>query len=59
MPVSRVTSVSAVDQGGMFRASSELVVRVSGEEFEFEFHGGDKAQRAYQLIMRELLQDEI
>ena len=39
-------------------ATSELVVKIGSEAFEFEFRGGDKAQRAYQLIMTELLQNE-
>ena len=59
IPFSRITSVSSIDQGGVFRSTSELLIKASGDTFEFEFRGGDKAQRAYALIMRELLQGEI
>jgi hypothetical protein len=59
IPFNKITAVSSVDQGrGLFRSTSELVVKTGSEEFEFEFRGGDKAQRAYQLIMTELLQNE-
>jgi Bacterial PH domain len=56
VPFSRISSVSSVDQGrGLFGATSELVVKTGSEAFEFEFRGGDKAQRAYQLIMSKLI----
>jgi hypothetical protein len=61
VPFSKITAVSSVDEGGNFlglRATSELVVKTGSEEYEFEFRGGDKAQRAYRLIMSELLRDE-
>lgn len=59
VPFSKITSVSTVDEGrGLFGATSELVVKTGSEEFEFEFRGGDKAQRAYKLIMTEILQSE-
>jgi Bacterial PH domain len=59
VPFNKITSVSSVDEGrGLFGATSELVVKASSEIFEFEFRGGDKAQRAYQLIMSEILQNE-
>jgi hypothetical protein len=59
VPFSKITAVSSIDEGrGLFGATSELVVKTGSEEYEFEFRGGDKAQKAYQLIMTELLQDE-
>lgn len=59
VPFAKITSVSAVDEGrGLFGATSELVVKTGSEAFEFEFRGGDKAQRAYQLMMTEMLQNE-
>jgi len=59
IPFNKITSVSSVDEGhGLWGAASELVVKAGSEEFEFEFRGGDKAQRAYQFIMTELLQNE-
>ncbi|MBA2448573.1 MAG: PH domain-containing protein [Chloroflexi bacterium] len=60
IPFSKVTSVSSVDEGrGLWGSSSSLVIKTGSEEFEFEFRGGDKAQRAYKLIMTELLQSEL
>ncbi len=62
VPFSKITAVSSVDEGGgmlgMLRATSELVIKTGSEEYEFELRGGDKAQRAYQLIMAEVLQNE-
>lgn len=59
VPFNKITSVSSVDEGrGLFRATSELVIMTGSHEFEFEFRGGEKAQHAYQLIMRELLENE-
>ncbi len=59
VPFSRVTSVSSLDQGrGLRGTTSELVVKTGPQEFWFEFRGGEKAQEAYKLIMRELLQSE-
>ena len=50
VPYSMVTSVSAIDEGGLLRSSSTLVVKTGSDAFEFEFHGGEKAQWAYQAI---------
>jgi GRAM domain-containing protein len=59
VPYSKITMVSSIDQGrGLWGATSELVIKTGSEEFEFEFRGGDKAQRAYRFIMAELLQNE-
>jgi hypothetical protein len=60
IPFNKVQTVSSVDEGrGLFGATSELVLKTgSGEVFEFEFRGGEKAQRAYSLIMSEMLQNE-
>ena len=56
VPFSKITAVSSVDEGrGLWGATSELVVKTGSEEYEFDFRGGDKAQRAYKLIMAELL----
>ena len=57
VPYRQITTVSSVDQGGLFRSSSELVVKTGTEVFVFEFHGGEKAHRAYGLIMASLLRD--
>jgi len=59
IPFSKVTSVSSVDEGrGLFGSTSELLIRSGADEFAFEFRGGDKAQRAYKFIMREVLENE-
>jgi hypothetical protein len=59
IPFLKITSVSSIDEGrGLFGTTSELVVKASSDVYSFEFRGGEKAQRAYQLIMAELLQDE-
>lgn len=59
IPFRQITAVSTIDEGrGLFGTSSELVVKTGPEVFSFEFRGGDKAQRAYTLIMQELLQHE-
>ncbi len=59
VPFNKITAVSSVDEGrGLLGATSELVIKTGSEAYEFEFRGGDKAQRAYALIMREVLQNE-
>ncbi len=59
IPYANISSVASVDEGrGLWGSSSEIVIKASGDEYAFEFRGGDKAQRAYQHIMRELLQHE-
>jgi hypothetical protein len=60
VPFSKITTVSSVDEGrGLWGTTSTLVVKTGSEEYEFEFRGGDKAQRAYKRIMAELLQGEV
>ncbi|TMB68981.1 MAG: hypothetical protein E6J43_05230 [Chloroflexi bacterium] len=62
VPFNKITSVGSIDEGRGalgWGSHSLLVVRAgAGEDYEFEFRGGDKAQRAYQLIMSETLQNE-
>ena len=59
VPFPMISSVSSVDEGrGLFGSTSELIVKAGSDEFEFEFRGGDKAQRAYRLMMNEILQNE-
>ncbi len=59
VPYSKITAVGSIDEGrGLFGATSELVVKSGVEQYHFEFRGGDKAQRAYRLIMTEVLQIE-
>lgn len=58
IPFSKLTAVSAVDEGGLFSKTSELAVSCGSQSYEFEFRGADKATDAYRLIMNELLQGE-
>jgi len=59
VPFHQITAISSVDEGrGLFGTSSELVTKTGPESYSFEFRGGDKAQRAYSFIMREILQNE-
>jgi hypothetical protein len=60
VPFSKINAVSSIDAGGFLtKSTSELTVRSGSEEYEFEFWGADKAQRAYSLIMKELLEGEV
>lgn len=52
IPYSRVTMVASKDEGGVIWKSSELTVYAGGQEFEFEFRSGDKAERAYTYIIQ-------
>ena len=59
VPFSKISAVSSVDEGrGLFGATSAIVIKTGAEVFEFEFRGGAKAQKAYQFILSELLQNE-
>jgi hypothetical protein len=59
VPYGKITAVGSVDEGrGLFGATSELVVKTGSDAYEFEFRGGDKAQRAYRLIMAEVLRHQ-
>ena len=56
IPYSRVVAIASKDPGGLFGSrSSELTVRTSGDDYDFEFHGGDKAHVAYGLILPQIL----
>ena len=59
IPFSKITAISSIDEGrGLFGSTSEIVVKTGAEEFEFEFRGGEKAQRAYMFMITEILQKE-
>lgn len=58
LPFSKLTLVAMEDTGRGIFTSSKLLVVAGSREFDFDFHGNDKAHRAYQLIMWNLLQDE-
>ncbi len=58
LPYSRLTCVASEDSGGIVFNSSTLVIVSGQREWDFEFHTREKAHRAYQLIMWNLLQNE-
>lgn len=58
LPYSKMTAVASEDSGGIVFGSSKLIVIAGSREFDFEFRSNEKAHRAYQLIMWNLLQDE-
>ena len=53
-----MTAVASEDTGGIVFGTSTLTVIAGSREFDFEFRTNEKAHRAYQLIMWNLLQDE-
>lgn len=60
IPYSRVTSVAAEDDSGLFSgrgffASSKMVLTTSHGEYELEFRGADKAHLAHDLILGHIL----
>lgn len=58
LPYTKVTAVGSEDSGGIIFSSSKLHIIAGSREWEFEFRSNDKAHKAYQLIMRNLLQSE-
>ncbi len=56
IPFSRIVSIASKDPGGLFGSlSSELIIRTAADAYEFEFRGGDKAHKAYELIVPQIL----
>lgn len=56
IPYSQVAFLVAEQTGGLFLSSSKLtVVSTGGNPVQFSFPSNEKAQRAYELIMSELL----
>lgn len=58
LPFSKITAVASEDSGGIIFSTSNLMVIAGSREFDFEFRSNEKAHRAYQLIMWNLLQNE-
>lgn len=58
LPFSKITAVGSEDSGGIIFSTSELIVLAGSKEWEFEFRTSEKAHRAYQLIMWNMLQEE-
>lgn len=58
LPYSKITAVASEDSGGFVFGISSLMVLAGSREFDFDFRSNEKAHRAYQLIMWNLLQNE-
>ena len=60
IPYSRITSIAAEDESGLFTgrgffASSKVVLATSHGDFEFDFRGADKAHYAHNLILSHMV----
>ncbi len=60
IPYSRITSVAAEDESGLFSgrgffSSSKVTVTFSGGSYDFEFRGADKAHLAHNLILSHIV----
>ncbi len=60
IPYSRITSIAADDESGLFSgrgffSSSTVTVTFSGGSYEFEFRGADKAHLAHNLILSHMV----
>lgn len=58
LPYSKITAIASEDSGGFIFGTSALLVIAGSREFDFDFRSNEKAHRAYQLIMWNLLQNE-
>lgn len=58
LPYSKITAIASEDSGGFIFGTSSLLVIAGSREFDFDFRSNEKAHRAYQLIMWNLLQNE-
>lgn len=58
LPYSKITAIASADTGGLIFGTSTLTVIAGNREFDFDFRTNEKAHRAYQLIMWNLLQNE-
>lgn len=63
VPFTKVIAVASEDSGkailGSILGSSNLTIIAGAHTWEFEFRSNEKAHKAYQLIMRNLLQTEV
>ncbi len=58
LPYSKITSIATEDTGGVIFNSSYLLIMAGNREYDFEFHTKEKAHRAHELIMWNLLENE-
>lgn len=62
IPYSRITSIAAEDEAGLFTGrgffgSSKVTLTISGQgEIEFDFRGADKAHVAHNLILGHMVE---
>ncbi|MBM3132080.1 MAG: PH domain-containing protein [Chloroflexi bacterium] len=61
IPYRQIHAVSSADESGLLLkrgpfANSKLTLHASGDSFEFEFRGRERAYEAYTLIMEHLLE---
>ena len=55
VPYSQISMVASQDEGGLMRSTSEMsIITTSSQTFEFEFRSGQKAERAYSIIITNL-----
>jgi len=54
IPYNRVIGIASRDEGGIVR-TSEITLMTAAGNFSFEFRGADKAHKAYQYIMNQVL----
>lgn len=58
LPYTKITAVGSEDNPGIIFSTSKLHIIAGSREWEFEFRTVEKAHKAYQFIMRNLLQTE-
>lgn len=58
IPYSKISAVASEDSGGIVFGTSVLAVYTGARELNFQFRSNEKAHRAYQFIMWNLLQNE-
>ena len=55
IPYGHIAMVASADEGGLLRKTSEMTIITSGgQSFDLDFRSGDKAERAYTLIIQHL-----
>ena len=60
LPYSRITSIAAEDESGLFTGrgffgSSKVTITFSGGSYDFEFRGADKAHAAHNLVLSHMV----
>jgi hypothetical protein len=55
IPYNRVVGIASRDEGGVIFKTSEITLITAAGSFSFEFRGADKAHKAYQYMMNQIL----